>query len=94
MRSLLQRVINAPLTEKTTTRTRAENADIRLVLVEDHADFRESVSMVLADRGFLNPDNPEHLMRRLRRLYNRAGLDHNEVQILRGILTTLAPDIR
>lgn len=49
---------------------------------------------VLADRGFLNPDNPEHLMRRLRRLYNRAGLDHNEVQILRGILTTLAPDIR
>lgn len=52
MRSLPQRAINAPLTEKTTTRTRAENAKIRLVLVEDHADFRESVSMVLADRGY------------------------------------------
>lgn len=40
------------MTEKTTARTKAENANIRLVLVEDHADFRESVSMVLADRGY------------------------------------------
>ena len=43
----------------------------------------------LTAAGFLNPDNPRHLMRRLRRLYNRVGLDENEVQILRGILSSL-----
>lgn len=43
-------------------------------------------------RDFLDRHNPQHLMRRLRRLYGRAGLDRNEVQILRGMLTALAPD--
>ena len=46
----------------------------------------------LDSRDFLDRHNPQHLMRRLRRLYGRAGLDRNEVQILRGILTALAPD--
>jgi TrmH family RNA methyltransferase len=36
--------------------------------------------------GFLKPDNPRYLMRRIRRLFNRADLDRNEVQILHGIL--------
>ena len=36
---------------------------------------------------FLDPQNPRQLMRRLRRLYNRARLEHTEVNILRGILT-------
>jgi tRNA C32,U32 (ribose-2'-O)-methylase TrmJ len=36
--------------------------------------------------GFLEPENPRNLMRRLRRLYNRADLDRNELQILHGIL--------
>jgi tRNA C32,U32 (ribose-2'-O)-methylase TrmJ len=35
---------------------------------------------------FLDPGNPRQLMRRLRRLYNRARPDENEVNILRGIL--------
>ena len=48
---------------------------------------------VLWERDFLDRNNPQHLMRRLRRLYNRAGLDYNEVQILRGILKELAPDV-
>jgi tRNA (cytidine32/uridine32-2'-O)-methyltransferase len=30
-------------------------------------------------------------MRRLRRLFNRARLDQNELNILRGILAALAP---
>lgn len=37
--------------------------------------------------GFLDAQQPRHLMRRLRRLYNRARLTQNEVNILRGILT-------
>ena len=38
--------------------------------------------------GFLDPDNPRQLMRRLRRLFNRSQLDRMEVNILRGILAT------
>ena len=41
----------------------------------------------LIELDFLDPDNPKHLMRRLRRLYNRVRLTQNEVNILRGILT-------
>ena len=41
----------------------------------------------LLEVGFLDPENPRHLMRRLRRLYNRAGPDSNEMNILRGILS-------
>ena len=36
---------------------------------------------------FLDRSNPRMLMRRLRRLFNRARPDANEVNILRGILT-------
>ncbi len=36
--------------------------------------------------GFLDPEQPKNLMRRLRRLFNRAELDRNELQILHGIL--------
>jgi len=36
---------------------------------------------------FLDRTNPRMLMRRLRRLFNRARPDANEVNILRGILT-------
>lgn len=43
----------------------------------------------LLGTGFLNPANPRHLMRRLRRLFNRAVLDENESQILRGILASV-----
>ena len=32
-------------------------------------------------------------MLRLRRLFNRAELDENEVAILRGILSALAPQV-
>jgi TrmH family RNA methyltransferase len=40
----------------------------------------------LSNIGFLDPENPKNLMRRLRRLFNRADLDRNELQILHGIL--------
>lgn len=39
---------------------------------------------------FLDPDNPRHLMRRLRRLFAKADPTINEVNILRGILTQAA----
>ena len=49
--------------------------------------FFEHLEAVLTMRGFLNPENPRTLMRRLRRLFVKASPDHNEINILRGILT-------
>jgi len=46
---------------------------------------------VLAASGFIDRHNPGQTMTRLRRLFTRIGLDETEVQILRGILTTLDP---
>ena len=51
--------------------------------------FYEHLENVLRDVRFLDPDNPRHLMRRLRRLFIRARPDQNEVNILRGILTAV-----
>ena len=53
--------------------------------------FFDHLERVLIDREFLNPANPRHLMQRLRRLFNRAEPDANEINILRGILSALAP---
>lgn len=44
------------------------------------------LAQALETIGFLDPENPRQLMRRLRRLFNRAQLDRMEVNILRGIL--------
>ncbi|AHE98842.1 RNA methyltransferase [Thioalkalivibrio paradoxus] len=47
----------------------------------------EHYQRALVQIEFLDPEKPRHLMRRLRHLYQRAGLTANEVRILRGILT-------
>lgn len=49
--------------------------------------FYEHLEETLRDIGFLNPDHPRRLMMRLRRLFNRARPDQNEMNILRGILS-------
>jgi tRNA (cytidine32/uridine32-2'-O)-methyltransferase len=54
---------------------------------DDLQRFYEHLETALIDIDFLDPGNPRLLMRRLRRLFNRAGLDRTEVNILRGILT-------
>jgi TrmH family RNA methyltransferase len=56
---------------------------------EDMEHFYVHLERVLEDIHFLNPDNPRHLMRRIRRLFIRARPDQNEVNILRGILTAV-----
>ncbi len=53
--------------------------------------FYEHLEKVIVNSGFLDPNNPRNLMRRLRRLYNRAQLDENEVNIMRGILSSVEP---
>ena len=40
---------------------------------------------VLLNIGYLDPNNPAHMMRVFRRLFGRAGPDAREVKALRGI---------
>ncbi|RZV35337.1 MAG: RNA methyltransferase [Chromatiales bacterium] len=56
---------------------------------EEMEHFYTHLEDVLTDIEFLDPDNPRHLMRRMRRLFIRARPDKNEVNILRGILTAV-----
>jgi tRNA (cytidine32/uridine32-2'-O)-methyltransferase len=51
--------------------------------------FYQHLEQTLIELGFLNPTNPRYLIRRLRRLFNRARLTDNEVNILRGILSAM-----
>ncbi len=51
--------------------------------------FYAHLESVMTRSGFLDPENPRLLMRRLRRLYVRAMPDKNELNILRGILASM-----
>ncbi len=39
--------------------------------------------------GFLNPQNPAHIMRTFRRIFARAELDSREVSVLRGLVAQI-----
>jgi tRNA/rRNA methyltransferase len=47
------------------------------------------MEQTLLDIGFLDPNNPTHIMRAFRRMFNRQGLDRREVQIIRGMLSQI-----
>ena len=63
--------------------------DIPLASAEDLQRLYQHLEETLIQIQFLDPQNPRKLMRRLTRLYNRARLDSNELNILRGILTAV-----
>lgn len=67
----------------------ADTREGRPVSDEDMQGLYRHMEEVLQLIGFLDPANPRRLMRRLMRLFNRAVLDHNEMNILRGILTAV-----
>lgn len=67
-------------------------ADAPLASSAELQHFYTHLERVLTDIRFLDPDNPRHLMRRLRRLFIRAEPDKNEVNILRGILAAVEKD--
>lgn len=56
---------------------------------QDVERFYEHLRQTLVDVEFLDPENPRQLMRRLRRLFNRALPDTMELNILRGILAAV-----
>ena len=55
---------------------------------EDVENFYVHLEQSLLASGFLDPANPRRLIPRLRRLFGRARLEQEEVNILRGMLNS------
>jgi tRNA (cytidine32/uridine32-2'-O)-methyltransferase len=49
--------------------------------------FYQHLELVLNEIGFLKTAHPRKLMRRLKRLYNRARMSVVELNIMRGVLS-------
>ncbi|MEE8321890.1 MAG: RNA methyltransferase [Gammaproteobacteria bacterium] len=54
----------------------------------------QHLEQCMIDIGFLDPEKPRRLMRRMKRLFNRAQLDQNEMSILRGFLAAVQEIVR
>ena len=61
---------------------------------DEIASLDAHAARTLTDMRFLNPRLPRRLMPRLRRLFARAGLEKEEVNILRGILARIDDVLR
>lgn len=88
--------------ELSTAEQRSAIADAKAAPVQTQADalashadmsrFYEHLEAVLIRIGYYDPSKPRQLMRRLRRLFNRAGVSRSELQILRGVLVAVERD--
>ena len=61
----------------------------KLALSSETEGMYLQIKDLLAQIGFLNPENPEYWMLDLRRFFSRAGLLSREVKIIRGICRQL-----
>lgn len=71
----------------------AEAGDSRADALATSAElenFYAHLEAVAAQTGFLNPDNPRYLLRRMRRIFNRSELSQSEVGMLRGFLASMS----
>ena len=56
---------------------------------EELEGYFSHLQQVLITTDFLDPENPRQMMKRLRRLYQRAEPSKKEINILRGTLTAV-----
>jgi len=68
--------------------TSAEAAP-KLALSSELEGMYDQIKTLLADIGFLNPENPDYWIMHLRRFFTRAGILSREVKIVRGICRQL-----
>ena len=66
-----------------------EEATPKLALSQELEGMYGQIKTLLAQIGFLNPENPDYWMMHLRRFFTRAGLLSREVKIIRGICRQL-----
>jgi tRNA/rRNA methyltransferase len=60
----------------------------RLASVDQLEGFYAQLERAMVETGFFDPRHPKKLMPRLRRLFGRARLEREEINILRGIVTS------
>ncbi len=70
-----------PDADADTREPRANSAEVE--------SFFTHLQQNLERSGFINPQKPGQIMQRLRRLYLRSDLTRNEINILRGILSSM-----
>ena len=75
-------------TERATPETN-KNRQEEIVDAKVMESFYQNLETVLQEIRYLDPKNPRHLMRRLRRLFGRISMTQSEMNILRGILSAM-----
>ncbi len=73
----------------TASRPIIEEATSKLALSSELEGMYGQIKTLLAEIGFLNPENPDYWMMHLRRFFTRSGLLSREVKIIRGICRQL-----
>jgi tRNA/rRNA methyltransferase len=68
---------------------KSSDATPKLALSCELEGMYGQIKTLLADIGFLNPENPDYWMMHLRRFFSRVGLLSREVGIIRGICRQL-----
>ena len=61
---------------------------------QEVALFFAHLERVMVDSGFLDPQRPRRLLPKLRRLFGRAELERDEINILRGLLDAVERKFR
>lgn len=72
----------------------ADLAIERAATADEMARLYLHLEETMIDAGFLDLEKPRRLMRRMRRLFNRARLDQNELNIVRGFLAAVQARIK
>lgn len=64
--------------------------DKELASAHELEGFINHLERVMIESDFLDPENPRYVMTRLRRLFNRSLPDKVEINVLRGILSSIS----
>jgi len=56
---------------------------------DDIERYYAHLERIMIATGFLDPQQPKRLLPKLRRLFGRAELERDEINILRGILDAM-----
>jgi tRNA (cytidine32/uridine32-2'-O)-methyltransferase len=69
-------------------------SDGRLATAAELEGLHEHLERLLTDSEFLHPEHQRQVKLKLRRIFHKATLEYNELNILRGALTSLDPGKR
>ena len=68
--------------------------DQPMVSADDMERFLKHFEDVMLEIDFFDPSNPKQLLTRLRRFFMRTRMDRLEMNLLRGVLSTVQKRIR